>query len=760
MQHPPTRRHIPLLSASLLALCQGVGMAQAETLPALTVTAPAERPAEGTLTVESQQLPARRATTSDSAQLLRALPGVAIQGAGGVSGLPVVQGLADDRLRITVDGMNLISACGNHMNPPLSYIAPSSVSRIALFAGITPVSLGGDSIGATIVVESPPLPFAETPGATLQQGELGGYYRSNNSAFGLNAAAHYATDRFSLGYRGSTARAENYHAGKDFKSAGPAAAGRRELAGDEVGSSFYQAHNHAIDLGVRNDDHLLELKLGIQDIPNQGWPNQRMDMTGNDSRHLNLRYEGLFDWGVLEGRAYQERTRHAMQFSDDKLFWYGPNATAPATDGIPGPISGGMNGYAAGMPMDTKGDNRGVRLHGEIALGVEELLRIGAETQHYRLHDWWDPSGKGMWPEVFWNIHNGQRDRLAAFGEWEAQWNPQWLTQLGLRYEQVRMSAGEVQGYNSSSAHYGPEAEAFNAAQRQHRDHNIDLAALARFTPERGYSVEFGVARKNRSPNLYERYTWSTGGMAMRMINMTGDGNGYVGNLDLEPEVAHTLRAEVAWHDPEQQRWALRLAPHYTHVRNFIDAERCQSANSNCGPANQSVTEQFVYLQFVNQSARLYGLDLSGQRQLVTQSAIGDLTLSAKVSALRGENRTTGDRLYAIMPLHGTFALEQQQGRWGNTLELEWSDDKDRISQVRNERPTGGYALLHLRSHYQQGNLRLDFGVENLLDRFYHHPLGGAYSGQGKTMSGHDVPWGVAVPGMGRSLYMGVNLAF
>ena len=28
--------------------------------------------------------------------------------------------------------------------------------------------------------------------------------------------------------------------------------------------------------------------------------------------------------------------------------------------------------------------------------------------------------------------------------------------------------------------------------------------------------------------------------MAMNMINMVGDGNGYVGNVDLKPEVAHT----------------------------------------------------------------------------------------------------------------------------------------------------------------------------------------------------------------------------
>ena len=63
----------------------------------------------------------QRAATSDTARLLDGQPGVSLYGAGGVSSLPVIHGLADDRVRIKVDGMDLISACGNHMNPALSY---------------------------------------------------------------------------------------------------------------------------------------------------------------------------------------------------------------------------------------------------------------------------------------------------------------------------------------------------------------------------------------------------------------------------------------------------------------------------------------------------------------------------------------------------------------------------------------------------------------------------------------------------------------
>ena len=43
-----------------------------------------------------------------------------------------------------------------------------------------------------------------------------------------------------------------------------------------------------------------------------------------------------------------------------------------------------------------------------------------------------------------------------------------------------------------------------------------------------------------------------------------------------------------------------------------------------------------------------------------------------------------------------------------------------------------------------------------------HKPLtaGGTYTAQGRTMSMNGIEWGIGVPGMGRSFYTGVNVAF
>jgi iron complex outermembrane receptor protein len=684
-----------------------------------------------------------RANTSDTAGLLEGQPGVSLYRAGGVSSLPSIHGLADDRIRIKVDGMDLISACANHMNPPLSYIDPANVAKISVYAGITPVSLGGDSIAGTIQVDSAMPEFAAPGEPLLTSGRIAGFYRSNNDARGVNLSASTASEVFFARYTGSTVEANNYHAGAGFKPAGEAAAGRGWLDADEVGSSAFKSENHALALGFKRDNHLFELKAAVQNIPYQGFPNQRMDMTDNDSTRFNLRYIGLHDWGKLEAAAYHERTRHSMNFGDDKLYWYGNSANV------------------AGMPMDTEGKNTGFRLQADVIVSERDLIRVGSELQRYRLDDWWDPVANSMMmgPETFWNIRNGERDRYAVFGEWEARWNPQWTTQLGLRHETVKMDTGSVQAYNTMGGMmgYGTEISgAFNSADRSRNDHNLDFTALARFTPDNTQNYEAGYAIKTRSPNLYERYTWSfNNSMVMNMNNWVGDGNGYVGNLALDPETAHTISVSGNWHDAGQKKWQLKATPYITYVRDYIDAVECTELGFSC-PAR---TDGFSNLTLDNQRARIYGLDISGSVVMLEGSAYGSLSGRGLLSYTRGRNLDSGDDLYKIMPLNLKLALDHRLGAWRNTVELKLVDEKRHVQDVRKELKTAGYGLLNVYSSYEWQRVRLDVGIENLLDKGYDDPLGGAYLGQGATM-GTGVGYGTALPGMGRSINTSVTYTF
>ncbi|MFH1988825.1 MAG: TonB-dependent receptor [Pseudomonadota bacterium] len=763
MPKPPSRLLATLLLAfPCVAVCQTAEPAAKEdspqTLSPIVVTS--ERDQAGAIRLDQQAIRAQRANTSDTASLLEGIPGVSSYGAGGISSLPVIHGIADDRLRTLVDGMDLMTACPNHMNPALSFIDPSKVGSVDVFAGITPVSVGGDSIGGTIQVNSARPKFAKPDEGFLAEGELGMFQRSNGNARGKNLRVMAAGEYFNLSYAESESDSDNYWAAGDFKVKSPSAwknlSGGRTVGEREVGASEYKgSQNRELGLALRPfRNHVVKFSVSEQRLDYEGFPNQRMDMissvqdpsdpTGftyvlqkgkpsNVNQLANFQYTGQFEWGEIEARYFHQKLQHHMDMLPERFMFMM-------------------------MPMDTVARTDGGLLKVSIDLTDADILRVGYDFQNYRLDDWWPAiDNGGMGPNTFWNIRDGKRDRAYLFAEWDSRWSPAWMTLLGIRGGTVKSDAGLADGYNGS---YSDDL-AFNARDHFRKDTHLDWTALARYAPGATQTYEAGLARKTRSPNLYERYPWSYNSMAALMNNFVGDGNGYIGNPDLKPEIAHTLSASADWHDAAKEQWSFKLTAYLTYVSDFIDARRCTPSMSvQCPASNATSTNSYLKLQYVNQSARLYGFDISGKAELGRIDYIGNFALSGMISYVRGENRTTGDDLYHIMPLNLKLALVHRLAGWTNTLEAIAVEEKNRVSSVRNEVVTPEYTLLNLRTSYAWKHARLDVALENALDKFYLLPLGGAYVGQGNSMSINTIPWGMVVPGRGRSLNMALNVFF
>jgi len=238
--------------------------------------------------------------------------------------------------------------------------------------------------------------------------------------------------------------------------------------------------------------------------------------------------------------------------------------------------------------------------------------------------------------------------------------------------------------------------------------------------------------------------------MSMFMNNWVGDANGYVGDINLKPEVAHTVSATANWHDADQENWETKITPFYTHVENYIDARLCQPAN---GVTCTSPSGGFNLLQLANFDAHLFGVDVSGSKLLVDTGKYGSLTGKTVLNYVRGKNNDTGSNLYQQMPFNATVALEHRRGGWSNTIETQIVAPKTDVQAVRLEPRTAGYALLNLRSSYTWKHLRIDGGIDNLLDKNYALPLGGTYIGE-KSIAG------TAVPGMGRSFNVGMTINY
>lgn len=684
-----------------------------------------------------------RTSTSDTAKMFDHTPGVSFSSGGGISSRPVINGMADDRIRIKIDGMNLISACGNHMNPALSYVAPSSVLSAQVMAGITPVSMGGDSIAGTIRVQSADPMYAEDDKKYLVTGQGSAFYRSNGNAWGGNISTTLANKNASLTYTGSTVESGNYKAGGNFTTKNKA------NANDVVSSSAYKAQNQSVSLALRNDQHEGIIKLGLQNIPYQGYPNVRMDLAGDDSWFANISTKSKFDWGRLETRAYYEDVQHYMNFLPDKA-----NVSIPNRN----------------MPMNTYGQNYGLEVKGIIDVTDKHQLTVGSEYQRYRLDDWWNPIGPNpkimmQGPGPFWNINNGQRDRLDFFAEMESNWSSKWLTEFGVRAGLVEMNAGDVMDYGVIT----PEAKSVNSQNKQHTSAIVDVTALARYTPTDTQQYELGFARKTRAPSLYERYAWSRGRimgtntmpMAMLMNNWYGDGNGYVGNNNLQPEVAYTVSGTANWHDAEQEDWDVKVTPFYTYVDHYIDAGFCTPANGvTCYNSAPGFTTThggggFRLLQLSNYAAELVGVNASGSKTLLKTDNYGSLSGRAILSYVRGRNLKSNDNLYQQMPLNSIIDLDYKWGGWTATVETELVAAKTDVQAIRREPKTAGYALLNLRTSYDWKYLRLDAGIENVLDKNYALPLGGVYMGE--VASANPI---VPVPGYGRSFNVGLTVTY
>lgn len=691
-------KHLPLLISLAIAM-PAVAQSRAEdVLPEMKVIVTA---------IGDGYRPA-----ADTALMLSSTPGYSVAAGGGVSGLPVVNGFADDRIKIRIDGMELTSACANHMNAPLSYIDPQQVQRIRLIAGVTPVSAGGDSIAGTIEVQSNAPVFAQPGAGLLTQGSFAVSGRSVNNSVATSVNASAGSDTLSIGYNGAYTRGQSYDDGH----------------GNKVLASMFESINQAIVLAAKRDGQQLTVRAGVQHIPYQGFPNQYMDMTDNHGQFANLAYKGEFGWGVLDARAYWQQTDHEMGF-------FSPERTGT-------------------MPMITHGRNTGYALMASLPMAAGEL-RLGQEWHGFRLDDYWPavPGSMMMGPRTYLNINDGKRDRTVLFGELETRHDARWTSVLGVRGESVRMESGDVQSYGTNMMNM-PDlmaARAFNARSRSQRDTNIDASAQATFTPDTASSYEFALARKVRSPNLYERYSWGRGSMAMTMTNWFGDGNGYVGDIDLKPETAYTAAFTADWHGGGEQGWFLRVNPYYSKVDNYIDVDVLASFHPYMKMgANGNL------LRFANHDAKLYGVNLAWQLPLARSSQWGSLIASGNAAYTRGKRSDGGD-LYRMMPFNALLAVEHKLGAWSSRIETKIVARKDKVDARRFEPETGGYALVNLRSSVALSKMAsLSAGVSNLFNRAYADPLGGVY------LSGLKANGGAlqALPAEGRSIDLGLQLKF
>lgn len=621
-----------------------------------------------------------------SADAVLADMGVDFSAAGGVSALPVINGMMGDRVKVLIDGADITSACANQMNPPLSYISANQIVLARVVAGVSPVSAGGDNIAGVISIDAVNPTFADSEHLRWQSGMLSSQYRSVTDGISLGATASVASKHWAFDYSGSYDDANSYDDGH----------------GDKVADTLYRSQNHTLTAAWRDERQLVTAKVNYQYIPFQGFANQYMDMTNNRSTGINLGYQRQFDAGELAVKLNWHGVKHEMGFF---------TAEKPGT-----------------MPMNTEGDDYSYSVHWTQPILDNGELRLGQEYYDFRLDDIWPAVANSamMGPNDYININHGKRQRWAVFVEADKPLSNRWWLSAGVRFERVLTNAGTVQPYNTGSMMGGmpgmgmmsPDAaaaDAFNAAERKQTDNLLDAVMQLRYQLSDQQQLELGLARKNRAPNLYERYSWGRGTMAATMIGWLGDGNGYVGDIELAPETAYTASAKYTM---TAALWQFSSTVWYSKVDDYIDATVIGQFNRSEQP-----TGQRNLLQFSNRDASLYGINMDASATLMS-NAYGEVSIEAKLAATRGE-ADDNQPLYQIKPLQTDVALVHQLGSWQSSLRWQFVGKKSRVDERRMENTTASYHLLNLATQVSFANVTLSASIDNLLDRYYQLPLGG-----------------------------------
>ncbi|MCK5668093.1 MAG: TonB-dependent receptor, partial [Gammaproteobacteria bacterium] len=322
-----------------------------------------------------------------------------------------------------------------------------------------------------------------------------------------------------------------------------------------------------------------------------------------------------------------------------------------------------------------------------------------------------------------------------------------WDLELGLRYTYVSMDAGIVSatGFPMPMMQMSANslAAAFNTADRSKSDNNIDAVIKLTYLLRKDTNIEIGFARKTRSPSYQERYLWlplqSAGGLA--------DGNNYIGDINLEPEVSYQFELGLDW---RTKRAYFAPRAFYHHVDDYIqgiDASNMTAIMFNTMATGMTGSTSKI-LQFANIDARLYGVDADFGYHINHA-----WRLDGAISFVKGERRDNGDNLYRISPANARLGLTHQQKNWSVTVETVAYMDKEDVSAVTNELETAGYALLNVYGNYDVPDSGFTFaaGIDNLLDKNYTPHLGGV-----NRVRNVDVPIGARVPGPGINAYVGL----
>lgn len=634
------------------------------------------------------------ATAPDAAVLVARLPGAAVIGNGPISGQVQYRGLFSERLGIRINGQPFQTGGPNAMDPPLHYAPTVLVDRITVSRGAAPVSKGA-GFGGMVEAELKRVDFGNSADLA-PAADVAGQWRSADNSVAVGGVAGLATDSLRLNAIGSWERGHDYR-----------------VPGGRVADTDYRRLTYGFSAGLRQSGNVLSLDVRRQETGKGGNPPFAMDIIYFHTDFARAAFDGTIGGAPVNLALNYAGVEHLMDNYSLR--------PAPAM---------------AAMRRATYAEAHTYNAAGTVGLGP---LKLGSELtlvdRHVQITN---PFVTGF---VIGSLDRVRERRLAGFAELAGKLGD-WQGDLGVRVENWHGRMAAPLTGAAVPAMVRMLAAQVGAASKPLAATTVD--AVARIWRETGtLRPRLTLARKTRVANAVERFGWlpteASGGLA--------DGNIYIGNRALKPEVAWSAEAGVDLVTP-----ALTLRPSlfYRRVDNYIQGVPVP-ATMPTQIAIATMNGDATPMIFGNVDAELYGFDGDLRWDIAPM-----LRFEASASYVRGKRRDIVDNLYRIAPLRGRASVTYGGESWSVTAEAVASAAQRKVSATNSESSSPGWAIANLWFDARlSGNVQISGGIENLFDRRYADHLAGV-----NRVSGGVLASGERLPGTGRSVMVRLGLAW
>lgn len=605
-------------------------------------------------------------------RLLDNLPGVDLISRGNYAQEPVLRGMSDGQINITINGMHLFGACTDRMDPITAYIEPNNLKSVQVFSGPSFNSCGA-TIGGGLNFD---LRQAQTTDQKKLSGSIGTGFETNAASRQFLGNLQYSGKRFAFTIDGIYRKAGDYTPGGK-KSDNIAKYGNWDQANGftvdskgRINFSQYQKWNvHAN--AVYNIDAHQNLTIDyLQDQANNtGYPALTMDMAKATSNTASITHEFKNPdkaFSYWQTKVYYNDINHRMD-----------NSRRPM-DEMPMEMMMSMTGHS---------QTGGAYTQAYWKAAPAQLIKAKIETYINRWHADMNMmpmdssmSGSGMMPMSMLTIPNAQRTVVGADLTDEIGLSRTWLLTPGIHAEYDHSSSDSASAGN---------AWLYNAF--------IDLG----YHPASPFALDLKLARGMRASTLRELY-------ANYLYNRV-DGYDYIGNPGIRMETSFNGEINLSY---KSHKLEATLKGFGYFFNNYI-----------AGFAQQGMSAMTPGAIGVKQYGNIGSASIVGVSAIINYHLSPKLLVSSNTTWQHGEDKNK-NALPLITPLKSINTLSYAAGGWRLFGDELLSAARRNASAFYGETPNPGFAVTDAGADktFGMGKSQLILGLtcNNIFNTYYY----------------------------------------